>query len=116
MSRGMTSEEAISLLRQVKEAILNSNSWDKETTSKPITESFDMAIKALQEQKSRKITSKELLDKLDSVAWNCYERGNTVVGCMGCEYMKDKSCLLRLNGVPVDWVREKGAKDESNNM
>ena len=73
-------------------------------------------LKELRKQKSRKITSKELLDKLDSVAWNCYERGNTFVGCMGCEYMKDKSCLLRLNGVPVDWVKEKVAKDESNNM
>lgn len=53
----MTNEEAISLLRQVKEAILNSNSWD-ETTNEPITDSFDMAIKALEDSRWIPVTER----------------------------------------------------------
>ncbi len=44
----MTKEEAISLLTQVHEILVNSNSWS-ENTHKPLNMAFDMAIKALEQ-------------------------------------------------------------------
>lgn len=43
----MTIEEKISVLKQVKETLLASNSW-LESTKNPIEESFDAAIKSLE--------------------------------------------------------------------
>ena len=45
----MTKEEAISLLKQVNEILINSNSW-LENTHEPLNQAFGMAIKALEQQ------------------------------------------------------------------
>lgn len=42
----MTNEEAINVLFQVKDILINSNSW-LESTKEPITDAFNMAIEAL---------------------------------------------------------------------
>lgn len=47
----MTKEDAISLLKQVNEILINSNSW-LENTHEPLNQAFDMAIKALEQQPS----------------------------------------------------------------
>lgn len=54
----MSGNEVTKLLTQIKEIILNSNSWD-ENTHKPITEAFDMAIKALEESRWIPITERK---------------------------------------------------------
>lgn len=46
----MPINDAISILHQVKDIILNSNSWLK-STHDPISEAFDMAINALEREK-----------------------------------------------------------------
>ena len=43
----MKKEDAISLLKQVNEILINSNSW-LENTHEPLNQAFDMAIKALE--------------------------------------------------------------------
>lgn len=50
MDYDMTKEEAIEFLKQVKYALLHSNSW-LSSTHNPIEQSFDMAIEALQHQR-----------------------------------------------------------------
>lgn len=49
----MTTNEAISFLSQVKDILLNSNSWT-ESTKEPIKEAFSMAIHALEQLPSTK--------------------------------------------------------------
>ena len=44
----MTKEDAINLLKQVNEILINSNSW-LENTHEPLNQAFDMAIKALEQ-------------------------------------------------------------------
>ena len=59
----MTKEEAINLLKQVNEILINSNSW-LENTHEPLNQAFDMAIKALEQQSSEDCVSRQaVLDK-----------------------------------------------------
>ena len=44
----MTTNEAISFLSQLKDILLNSNSWT-ESTKEPIKEAFSLAIHALEQ-------------------------------------------------------------------
>ena len=49
----MSINDAISILHQVKDIILNSNLWLK-STDDPISKAFDMAIDALKREKGEK--------------------------------------------------------------
>ena len=58
----MKKEDAINLLKQVNEILINSNSW-LENTHEPLNQAFDMAIKALEQQPSDDCISREELKK-----------------------------------------------------
>ena len=45
----MNNIEAIEILKQIKDILLHNNSW-LESTHDPITESFDIAIKSLEDK------------------------------------------------------------------
>lgn len=48
----MKKEDAINLLKQVNEILINSNSW-LENTHEPLNQAFDMAIKALKQDNNK---------------------------------------------------------------
>lgn len=73
MKKSLGNIEAIECLKQIKHILLNNNSW-LESTHNPITQSFDMAMKALEEKenKMKKYEErKELTYKyLDKIPWD----------------------------------------------
>ena len=50
MKKFLDNIEAIGILKQIKDILLNNNSW-LESTHDPITQSFDKAIKSLEEKR-----------------------------------------------------------------
>ena len=72
----MTREEAISLLSQIKTALLNNSSWH-ENTHEPVNNAFDMAIEALQAHTKEYRTSEWNVIEIH----NCYD----VYQCAECE-------------------------------
>lgn len=73
MKKFLDNKEAIECLKQIKHILLNNNSW-LESTHDPITQSFDMAIKSLEEKENEMKNydeKKELTYKyLDKIPWD----------------------------------------------
>ena len=52
----MDNIEAIKILKQIKDILLHNNSW-LESTHNPIIESFDIAIKSLEDKEKNEINN-----------------------------------------------------------
>lgn len=70
----MTTKEAVNILSQVRGIILHNSSW-LESTHDPIKESFDMAISALELEKTWIPVSEKLPEKERKTYWCCEETG-----------------------------------------